>query len=125
MPAPRGRAAAARAPETAGDAVSALPRVTVLQALAGALIKFDANIDASVDTLIWRSQPIRKVRVTSTLQNRDLTLRELSVNDLGGAQGKLSGYFQGIGTPLPKTQLAFDMRGPELGRVLRLLSPTS
>jgi hypothetical protein len=119
-----GVSATAPAPATAADAVSGLTRVTVLQALAGALIKFDANIDASVDTLIWRSQPIRKVRVTTTLQNRDLTLRELSVNDLGGAQGKLSGYFQGIGTAQPKTQFAFDMRGPELGRVLRLLSPT-
>ena len=115
-------AAVPTAPATPVDAVSGLTRVTVLQALAGALVSFDANIDASVDTLIWRTQPIRKVRVTGTLENRDLTLRELSVNDLGGAQGKLSGYFQGIGTAQPKTQFAFDMRGPELGRVLRLLS---
>jgi len=115
-------AAVPTAPATPADAVSGLTRVTVLQALAGALVNFDANIDASVDTLIWRTQPIRKVRVTGTLENRDLTLRELSVNDLGGAQGKLSGYFQGIGTAEPKTQFAFDMRGPELGRVLRLLS---
>ncbi|MGH7125463.1 MAG: AsmA family protein, partial [Stellaceae bacterium] len=112
-------AAPATAPATAGGA---LTRVTVLQAIADALVRFDANVDASVDTLIWRGQPIRKMRVTGTLENRDLTLRELSVNDLGGAQGKLSGYFQGIGTTEPKTQFAFDMRGPELGRVLRLLS---
>src|SRR4029077_10127896 len=110
------------APSAPADAVSGLTRVTVPQALADALSGFDANMDASVDTLIWRTQPIRKVRVTGTLQSRDLTLRELSVSDLGGAQGKLSGFFQGIGTAQPKTQFAFDMRGPELGRVLRLLS---
>ncbi len=104
------------------DAVGGLTRVTVPQALTDALVSFDANIDASADTLIWRAQPIRKVRVTGTLQNRDLTLRELSVSDLGGAQGKLSGFFQGIGTVQPSMQFAFDMRGPELGRVLRLLS---
>jgi uncharacterized protein involved in outer membrane biogenesis len=122
QPAPTGSGSPAPAPATPADAVSGLTRVTVPQALAGALVSFDANVDASVDTLIWRTQPIRKVRVTGTLQNRDLTLKELSVNDLGGAQGKLSGYFQGIGTAQPKTQFAFDMRGPELGRVLRLLS---
>jgi uncharacterized protein involved in outer membrane biogenesis len=106
----------------APSAPGSMTRVTVTEALASALISFDANIDASAETLIWRNQPIRKVRVTGTLQNRDLTLRELSVNDLGGAQGKLSGYIQGIGAAQPKTQFAFDMRGPELGRVLRLLS---
>jgi len=112
----------AAAPITPADATGGLTRVTVPQALADALTSFDANMDASVDTLIWRTQPIRKVRVTATLQNRDLTLRELSVSDLGGAQGKLSGFFQGIGTTQPSMQFAFDMRGPELGRVVRLLS---
>ena len=118
VPSSPGPAAAAVTATAAGG----LTRVTVPQAITDALVSFDANVDASVDTLIWRGQPIRKVRVTGTLENRDLTLRELSVNDLGGAQGKLSGYFQGIGTAESKTQFAFDMRGPELGRVLRLLS---
>ncbi len=123
QPAPAsGSTAPATAAEVTAAAAAGLTRVTVLQAISDALVSFDANLDASVDTLIWRGQPIRKVRVTGTLENRDLTVRELSVNDLGGAQGKCSGYFQGIGTAQPKTQFAFDMRGPELGRVLRLLS---
>jgi uncharacterized protein involved in outer membrane biogenesis len=121
---PTSPGAASAAPVAPAAAVNGLTRVTVPQALTDALVSFDANIDASVDTLIWRTQPIRKVRVTGTLQNRDLTLRELSVSDLGGAQGKLSGYVQGIGTSQPQTQFAFDMHGPELGRVLRLLSPS-
>jgi uncharacterized protein involved in outer membrane biogenesis len=125
-PAQSATASGSTAPSTAAEvtasAAAGLTRVTVLQAISDALVSFDANVDASVDTLIWRGQPIRKVRVTATLESRDLTLRELSVNDLGGAQGKLSGYFQGIGTAQSKTQFAFDMRGPELGRVLRLLS---
>jgi uncharacterized protein involved in outer membrane biogenesis len=121
-PAQSGAASPGSETPVAADKAGGMTRVTVPEALAGALTSFDANLDASVDTLIWRSQPIRKVRVTGTLQNRDLTLRELSVNDLGGAQGKLSGYLQGIGSAQPKTQFAFDMRGPELGRVLRLLS---
>jgi uncharacterized protein involved in outer membrane biogenesis len=109
-------------PAAPAEAVAGLTRASVPQALADALTSFDADIDASVDTLIWRAQPIRKVRVTGILQNRDLTLRELGVSDLGGAQGNLSGFLQGIGTAQPSMQFAFDMRGPELGRVLRLLS---
>ena len=98
-------------------------RVTVPAAAASALASIDANLDVAISALIWRGQPIREAHFTGTLQNGDLTLRELSVGDLGGARGKLSGYLQGIGGDAPKAQAAFDMRGPELSRVLRLLAP--
>jgi hypothetical protein len=117
-----------RAPSTpgrieAGPAATAAIRVTVPAAAASALASIDANLDVAISALIWRGQPIRELHFTGTLQNRDLTLRELSVGDLGGARGKLSGYLQGIGGDAPKAQVAFDMRGPELSRVLRLLAP--
>jgi len=117
-----------RAPGTAGGptapaAAPAAVRVTVPGAAASALAAVDANLDIAIAALIWRGQPIREIHFTGTLQNRDLTLRELSVGDLGGARGKLSGYVQGMGGDAPKAQAAFDMRGPELSRALRLLAP--
>lgn len=105
------------------SAAPAAIRVTVPAAAASALASIDANLDIAIAALIWRGQPIREVHFTGTLQNRDLTLRELSVGDLGGARGKLSGYLQGIGGDALKAQAALDMRGPELSRVLRLLAP--
>ena len=111
-------AAAAAAPVSGGG----VTHVTVPQALADALASFDANLDAAVATLIWRNQPIRKVHLVSTLENHDLTLTEFSVGDLGAASGKLSGYLQGIGGD-QKADAVFDMKGPELGRVLRLVAP--
>ena len=109
---------------SAGQAATPAPvRVTVPGAAASAFAAVDANLDIAIASLIWRGQPIREIYFTGTLQNRDLTLRELSVGDLGGARGKLSGYVQGLGGDAPKAQAAFDMRGPELSRVLRLLAP--
>lgn len=115
---------AAATPAAAAAAVSggAVTRVTVPQAVADALASFDANLDAGVATLIWRNQPIRKVHLVSTLENHDLTLTEFSIGDLGAASGKLSGYLQGIGGD-EKADAVFDMKGPELGRVLRLVAP--
>jgi uncharacterized protein involved in outer membrane biogenesis len=119
QPAPAQVPPAASAP-AASEAVA---RITPPQALADALMSFDANLDAGVDTLIWRNQPIRKVHLLATLENRDLTLREFSVGDLGAAAGKLTGYLQGIGSAQSKADAVFDMHGPELGRVLRLVAP--
>ncbi len=115
---------AAQTPQVPVPAASgALTRITPPQALSDALVSFDANLDAGVDTLIWRNQPIRKVHLLATLENRDLTLREFSIGDLGAAAGKLTGYLQGIGSAQSKADAVFDMHGPELGRVLRLVAP--
>ena len=118
-----------RAPAAAGASAPGAPsapapvRITVPGAAASALASIDANLDIAIAALIWRGQPIREIHFTGTLQNRDLTLRELSVGDLGGARGKLTGFVQGLDGDAPKAQAAFDMRGPELSRVLRLLAP--
>jgi len=98
-------------------------RITVPGVFSQALMNIDANLDAGVDTLIWRNQAIGGIRFIGTLQNRDLTIRELSVGDLGGATGKLSGYVQAIGSDDPQTEVALDLHGPEFARVLRLAAP--
>ena len=121
QPAPS-QIAPAPATAPAPTASGAVMRVNIPQAVADVLADFDANLDAGVDTLIWRNQPIRKVHLLATLENHDLTLREFSVGDLGAAAGKLSGYLQGIGGAQPKAEAVFDMHGPELGRLLRLVA---
>lgn len=110
---PRGKAADA-APVTSKPAEKAASN--------GMLTSFDANLDAHVDALTWRGQPLADVRLASTLQNGEFTVRELSVGDVGGASAKLSGVIEGFTAGIPKGQIAFDMHGPEFERVLRLLS---
>jgi hypothetical protein len=83
----------------------------------------DANLDASIGTLIWQAQPIHGLRFVGTLQNRDLAIREMSVGDIGGAKGTMSGYVQAIGSGEQRSEMALDMQGPEFGRVLRLVAP--
>jgi uncharacterized protein involved in outer membrane biogenesis len=90
--------------------------------VAALLTSFDANVDGRVGALTWRGQPMNDVHLSATLQSGDATIHELSIGDLGGATAKLSGVVSGL-AGLPTGQLAFDMRGPELERVLRVLSP--
>jgi len=91
--------------------------------LSDVLAGIDANLDAHIDALTWRGQPFNDVHLSATLQNTEATIRELSIGDVGGASGKLSGVIEGLSGGVPKGQLAFDMRGPEFERVLRLVSP--
>lgn len=104
-------------PAPAGPIALAIPGV-----VSALLTGFDANVDARVGALTWRGQPMNDVHLSATLQSGDATIHELSIGDLGGATAKLSGVVSGL-AGLPTGQLAFDMRGPELERVLRVLSP--
>jgi len=117
--------AAADAGEAASAARSGVTatRVTVPGVFSQALMNVDANLDANIGTLIWEGEPVHSLRFIGTLQNRDLTIRELSVGDIGGASGKLSGYVQALGSREPRSEVALDMQGPEFGRVLRLVAP--
>ncbi len=116
-------APAAAAPRTAAPSIPAATAPSsnrLLEALQG----FDANLDAAIETMIWRGQAIHRVHFLGTLDNRDLSVREISVGDLGGASGQLTGFIQAIGSEAAKSEAAFDMRGPEFGRVLRLVAPS-
>ncbi len=87
-----------------------------------ALAGFDANIDASVQSLTWHGQPLNGVHLVAALQNGDATVQELSVADISGAALSLSGVVEGLAATATG-QLAYDMHGQELERVLRTLSP--
>lgn len=106
-------AAAAAAPASPGAPASGR----------GGLDAVNANVDARIEALTWHGQPLNDIHLAGTLENGEITVRELRVGDAAGASGTLSGVIEGFGRDAPKGQLAFDLRGPELERVLRLLSP--
>jgi uncharacterized protein involved in outer membrane biogenesis len=66
---------------------------------------------------------LRDVHLAGSLQTGELAIRELSVADAGGANATVSGVVDGVSAK-PSGQLAFDMRGPEFERVLRLVAPS-
>jgi uncharacterized protein involved in outer membrane biogenesis len=98
-----------------------MPTVRAVDA-GGGLAAFDANIDARVQSLTWHGQPLGEVHLAGTLQNDEATIRELTIGDVGGASANLSGVIAGVAA-VPTGQLAFDVHGPELERVLRLVAP--
>lgn len=114
---------AATATTAPAPAASAGPVALAVPSEVSALLTgFDANVDGRVGALTWRGQPMNDIHLSATLQSGDATIHELSIGDLGGAGAKLSGVVSGL-AGLPTGQLAFDMRGPELERVLRVISP--
>jgi uncharacterized protein involved in outer membrane biogenesis len=119
---PTPSAAAATAAPTPSAAPAAALAAALPSEVAALLTAFDANVDGRVGALTWRGQPMNDVHLSATLQSGDATIHELSIGDLGGATAKLSGVVSGL-AGLPTGQLAFDMRGPELARVLRVVSP--
>lgn len=112
LPQPVAQPPAGAAPATSASAASG----------GGAPPGFDVNLDARVHALAWHGQPMSDVHLSGTLQSGEVTIRELGIGDLGGASANLSGVIEGL-TDTPTGQLAFDMHGPELERVLRVLAP--
>jgi uncharacterized protein involved in outer membrane biogenesis len=89
------------------------------------LAGFDANIDAAIDTLTWRGQPARGVRLAATLQDGGLTVREATIADVAGAAATASGAMTGIGGNTPSWHAVVALKGPEIAHVIRLIAPGS
>ena len=87
------------------------------------LAAFDANIEAHVDTLTWHGEPLGDAHAAGTLQNSKMTIRDLSIGDIGGAAARLSGTVQGLGADPFGAQLSYEVHGPELERLLHVVSP--
>jgi uncharacterized protein involved in outer membrane biogenesis len=111
---PRRDADGAAPPAPDADAASPWP------ALLGAV---DANIDAHVDTLTWQGAPLSDAHFAGTVQDGEATIRDLSVGDVEGAEVRLSGAVQGLGSGPLGAQLDYHLQGPELERLLHLVSP--
>jgi len=86
------------------------------------LAAFDANIEAHVDTLTWHGEPLGDAHAAGTLQNGKMMIRDLSVGDIEGAAARASGTVQGLGADPFAAQLGYDVHGPELGRLLHVVS---
>lgn len=108
---------AAQPPAVSAPSPSAAP-----VSAAGTMPDIDVNLDVRVQALAWHGQPINDVHLSGALQNGEATIRELGIGDLGGASATLSGVIDGL-SDMSAGQLAFDMHGPELERVLRVLAP--
>jgi hypothetical protein len=89
------------------------------------LAAFDANIDATIETLTWRGQPARGVHLAATLQESALTLREATVADIAGATATASGAINGSGSGAPSWHAAIALQGPEIAHIVRLVAPDS
>jgi len=124
LPAPATTSAATNAVPT-GD----VPPVSAADAPGRAattlLTGFDANIDATIDTLTWRGQPARGVRLAATLQDGGLTVREATIADIAGAAALASGAMTGIGGNAPSWHAVVTLKGPEIAHVIRLVAPGS
>lgn len=90
---------------------------------AGILGGVDANLEATIDSLTWRGQPVRGVRFAGTLQQGELTVRDAGFADLVGASGTISGAVGGLGADTAHWRVSATLGGPEIGRVLRLAAP--
>ncbi len=87
------------------------------------LDRFDANLDATVDTLTFRSQPARGVHVRGTLQQGEMTIQDARIADLAGAAASFSGTVGGFGGDDPHWRARFTSAGPEIDHLLRLAVP--
>jgi uncharacterized protein involved in outer membrane biogenesis len=82
----------------------------------------DANVKGKVGQLVAHGATAQEVVLDATWLNGALRLRELSSNDVAGAQIKLSG---GLASgPLRLQQLHYDLHSPHPARLLRLAGIT-
>ncbi len=83
----------------------------------------DASLDATLGEATWRGQSLRQLHLAGMLQDGGLSIDELSIGDLGGSAGKVTGLVEGLAGNGLKGQLFFDAHGPAFERVLRLAWP--
>lgn len=117
-------------PEPAKDAAKPAPAAASAAPAAGpdlaALIAgFDANVRLKVGEASWRQTALRDASLDATVQNGGITVRDLSVADLGGAAITVSGALAGT-VAAPSTRLNFDIDAKSAARLARLagIEPT-
>jgi hypothetical protein len=95
-----------------------------LAALREFLISFDANMRLSVGRLTHRGRQARDIEWDATLRQGDLTIRNASFGDIGGATGRYSGRLAGLGE---ETRLDgnLDLTVPALDRLSRFFGHES
>ena len=91
-----------------------------------ALTDFDANIRLNIGRLMTQHIPIRDLRFDGTLLGGELTIRDASVRDVGGATAALSGTLGNFtGIPVFKGTVSADAK--DVAGILKLagIAPTA
>jgi len=107
-PAPKQQGAAAQSKKKGG-----LP----LEGLAP-LASINANLDLGADKLILNEQALQGVKLTGTLRDGTLTLRELSVQQFAGGKGALSGTVTDL-AGRPRFDTKFDISAKDAGKAFQ------
>lgn len=84
----------------------------------------DANVNLRVGEATAMGVPVRDARVDALLQNGTLTLRDVSVADLGGARATVGGVLRDAAGE-PSVDMTFDVTVVNVDRFARLLSTES
>jgi hypothetical protein len=62
------------------------------------LERFDANLDLRVGSLAWKGETAKNLRLSGTLQDGSLALREAGIGDLAGSRAGFTGMVSGLAT---------------------------
>lgn len=107
--------------QAAGDPAPSGPRAAAPGALA-VLDTFDANLDLKVGRLAVRGVTARDLRLDATLQQGELTLREVAVADLAGSAARFSGSIAEL-AQTPRLDTAFALSVADPARLAKLFGP--
>lgn len=89
---------------------------------AGVIDAFDANLKLRIEALTVNDVSVRDVLLDGSLLAGDLTLRQVTVGDFGGAPARLSGAVANLATgPVTVRDLSYDLRTRQPAKILRLL----
>lgn len=111
-------AQAAPAETAAKPETPVAPSPSPLKGLAG----FDAEVKLAVRTLVLNDVPAESITVDARLQAGELTLRQLSAGNVGGAQARVQGRVLGLTEGMPRVdKLGFQLATPQPARLLRFL----
>lgn len=112
--APGGEGAATQpAPRAGGEAGEAFAGLK-------ALTEFDANLKATIGSLVYRKVPVKKVSVDAMLYNGALEIRNVSVADVGGASAKVKGTLAKLGGLPEMKDLTVDFKAKDLAPLAKI-----
>ncbi len=110
---------AAKSDVSAGKSTTESERKPSVPAgVAGFLDAFDANIEATVGRLTYKGVTARVAHADLTVFGGEITLRDLSVADFAGVDGRISGTLRGLRAS-PSVILDFSVRANDPARFLR------
>ena len=87
----------------------------------GFLEQFDANLNLSIEEMTWENQVMAGLSVDATLRDGNMTLRELSLEDVGGAALRYQGLATEFSGQVPQVDGALTLAMQDRRRLANLL----